>query len=53
MDSDKDKLYQLLNEIRELIEQNENEDGTFRFDPVAAMVALDFAKNEIRRSIPA
>lgn len=52
MDSDKNKLYQLLSEIKELIEQNENEDGTFRFDVMAAMVALDFAKNEIHRSIP-
>lgn len=53
MDPDKDKLYQLLKEIRDLIEQNENEDGTFRFDPQRAMVALDFAKNEIRKSISA
>ncbi len=53
MGSDKDKLHQLLREIKELIDQNENEDGTFRFDMAAALVALDFAKNEIRKSISA
>lgn len=51
MDSDKKKLFALLEEIRELIEENENADGTFRFDPVTAMVALDFTKSEIKRSI--
>lgn len=53
MDSDKDKLHRLLSEIKDLIEQNENEDGTFRFDMTTALVALDFAKNEIKKSISA
>lgn len=49
-DSDKEKVYALLNEIKALIEENE-EDGTFRFDSVRAMIALDFAKTEIIRSV--
>lgn len=50
-DSDKEKVYALLNEIKALIEENEEEDGTFRFDSVRAMIALDFAKTEIIRSV--
>lgn len=50
-DSDKEKIYALLHEIKALIEENEKEDGTFRFDSVRAMIALDFAKTEIMRSI--
>ncbi len=50
-DSDKEKIYALLNEIKALIEGNEKEDGTFRFDSVRAMIALDFAKTEIMRSV--
>lgn len=50
-DSDKEKVYALLNEIKTLIEENEKEDGTFRFDSVRAMIALDFAKTEIMRSV--
>ena len=34
-----------------MIEENEKEDGTFRFDPVRALIALDFAKTEIARTI--
>lgn len=50
-DSDKEKIYALLNEIKALIEGNEKEDGTFHFDSVRAMIALDFAKTEIMRSV--
>ena len=34
-----------------LIKNNETEDGTFRFDEFRAMVALDFAKTEIEKTI--
>ena len=40
-----------LKDIKEIIEQNETEDGSFRFDIVRACVALDFAKTEISKSI--
>ena len=49
--TEREKIYALLDEIRTLIEENEREDGTFRFDPVRALVALDFAKTEISRTI--
>ena len=31
--SEREKIYSLVDEIRTLIEENEKEDGTFRFDP--------------------
>ena len=42
--TEREKIYTLLDEIRALVEENELEDGTFRFDPVRALIALDFAK---------
>ena len=49
--SEREKIYALLEEIRTLVEENEQEDGTFRFDSVRALIALDFAKTEIARTI--
>ena len=49
--TEREKIYALLDEIRTLIEENEKEDGTFRFDPVKALIALDFAKTEIAKTI--
>lgn len=49
--SEREQIYSLLNEIRSLIEENEKEDGSFCFDPVRALVALDFAKTEIAKTI--
>lgn len=51
MNADKEKLYALLNEIKDIIERNETEDGDFRFDITRACVALDFAKTEIMKTI--
>ena len=51
MKADREKLNTLLEEIRILIETNEKEDGTYRFDIVRAVVALDFAKTEIEKTI--
>ena len=42
MEADKEMLNRLLNEIQELIKENENEDGTYRFDLLKAVIALDF-----------
>lgn len=50
MESEKEKLYKRLNEIQELIDRNENEDGTYRFDVLRAQVALEFARAEIEKS---
>lgn len=49
--SEREKIYTLLDEIRTLVEENEREDGTFRFDSLRALVALDFAKTEIAKTI--
>lgn len=49
--SNKDKIYELLKHIHNLIEENENENGTFRFDSLRAVIALDFAKTEIEKTI--
>lgn len=50
-DPHKEKIHELLKQIQTLIEENENEDGTFRFDSLRAVVALDFAKTEIEKTI--
>ena len=51
MGSNKDKIYELLRDIESLIKNNETEEGAFRFDEVRAMVALDFARTEIEKTI--
>lgn len=51
MEADKEMLNRLLNEIQELIKENENEDGTYRFDLLKVVIALDFAKTEIEKAI--
>lgn len=49
--TDRDKMFGLLTDIRSLIEGNGNPDGTFRFDTLRAIIALDFAKTEIEKTI--
>ena len=51
MEANRERLEMLLKEIHKLIEENENDDGTFRFDIVRAVIALDFAKTEIEKTI--
>lgn len=51
MMTEKEQIHSLLNEIHEMIEKNETEEGTFRFDAVRIMVALDFVKKEIEKSV--
>ena len=51
MEADKEMLNRLLNEIQELVKENEIEDGTYRFDLLKAVIALDFAKTEIEKAI--
>lgn len=51
MKADRETLKSLLEDIETLIRENENEDGSFRFDIVKAVVALDFAKTEIEKTI--
>ncbi len=51
METEKEALYQLLQEIREEIDRNEKEDGTYAFDARRVQVALDFVKRELAGSI--
>lgn len=51
MGTDKETLYQLLQEIREEIDRNEKEDGTYAFDVKRVQIALDFTKRELESSI--
>lgn len=51
MKADLDTLHALLREIETLIAQNEAPDGRCRFDLLRAVVALDFAKTEIEKTI--
>lgn len=51
METEKEALYQLLQEIREEIDRNEKEDGTYAFDVRRVQVALDFIKRELTSSI--
>lgn len=51
MGTEKEALYQLLEEIREEIEDNEREDGTYAFDVRRVQIALDFTKRELESSI--
>lgn len=51
MNIEKEKLYKGLDEIKDLIKNNENPDGSFRFDALRVLVALDFVKTEILKSI--
>ncbi len=49
--TEKEVLYQLLQEIRDEIDHNEREDGTYAFDAKRVQIALDFAKRELVSSI--
>lgn len=51
MGKEKEMLYQLLQEIREEIDHNEKEDGTYAFDVKRVQIALDFTKRELESSI--
>lgn len=48
---EKEVLYQLLQEIRQEIDNNEREDGTYAFDVKRVQIALDFTKRELESSI--
>lgn len=51
MGTEKEALYQLLEEIRKEIDDNERADGTYAFDVKRVQVALDFVKRELAGSI--
>lgn len=51
MGTEKEALYQLLEEIKKEIDDNERADGTYVFDVRRMLVALDFAKREMQNSV--
>ena len=51
MVTDKEILYQQLQEIREELTHNERADGAYAFDVKRVQVALDFAKQELESCI--
>lgn len=51
MEANKETLESLLSEIEALIREGKNADGSFKFDPVRAVIALDFAKTEIEKML--
>lgn len=52
MSEERKMLDCLLAELQDLVDRNENPDGTFSFDICRAKVALEFAKTEIEKTIP-
>jgi len=51
MDFNKDTLLEVVEDIRKIINESENPDGSLKIDAKMAMVALDFARTEIKKSI--
>ena len=51
MNITKEKLLETLEDIRKIIIDSENPDGSLKIDAKMAMVALDFARTEIKKSV--
>ena len=51
MEITKDKLLETLDDIRRIIIDSENPDGSLKIDAKMAMVTLDFARTEIKKTI--
>ena len=51
MDFNKDTLLEVIEDIRKIIIESENPDGSLKIDAKMAMVALDFARTQIKKSI--
>lgn len=51
MNKDKEEIMSIVNEIVEIINSNEQKDGSLNLDTTKVKVALDFAKNQIIKSI--
>ena len=51
MDINKEMLLETLEDIRKIIIENEKPDGSLGIDTTRAMVVLDFAKTEIKKTI--
>lgn len=53
METNRERIYGLVEDIRETIINNEKEDGSFRFDTLRIQIALEFVKLELEKSIEA
>lgn len=53
METNRERIYGLVEDIRETIINNEKEDGSFRFDALRIQIALEFVKLELEKSIEA
>ena len=51
MEITKEKLLETLEDIRKTIIESENPDGSLKIDAKMAMVALEFARTEIKKSV--
>lgn len=51
MNIDKENLYEVIDDIRNLISASEKEDGSLGIDTIRAKVVLEFAKSEIEKTI--
>ena len=51
MNTDKIALLEILDDIREIIENNTNEDGSMNIDMLKSRLALEFAKKSIEYAV--
>ena len=51
MDFNKDTLLEVVEDIRKMINESENPDGSLKIDMKMSMVALEFAKTTIEKMI--
>lgn len=51
MNTDKEILLQILDEIKIIIENNANDDGALKMDMLKARLALEFAKTSVEEAI--
>ena len=49
MEADKEMLKSAFERDTGVDQENENEDGTYRFDLLKAVIALDFAKRRLKK----
>ena len=51
MNTDKIVLLEILDDIRNIIENNANEDGSVNIDILKARLALEFAKTSVENAV--
>lgn len=51
MEKEKEMMYKYLRDIKECIDEHEQADGSYSFDVKRVLVALDFTKSELEKSV--